>query len=288
MPDILDIEGLSVRYHMPNGVMRALEEIDLKVPQATRVAIVGESGSGKSTLALAIGGFLTGANVEQTARRFEFDGKPVALSPAGRLPIKKPGLSMVFQDAMTSLDSVWTIESQLAGVLRAHEKLSRREARDRAREWLLRVGLRDTDRVLRSRPYELSGGMRQRVMLAIALCTRPKLLIADEPTSALDAALAENVMELMTELTADLKASLLIITHDIDLCRHFADRVVVFRHGRVVEDLASENLSDARHPYTRGLLACVPTLDSVDLDRLPTLEEFGVRASSANDAEAAL
>lgn len=170
--------------------------------------------------------------------------------------------------------------------MRAHEKLTQRQARDLAREWLLRVGLDDTARVMRARPYELSGGMRQRVMLAIALCTRPKLLIADEPTSALDAALAENVMQLMTELTVDLKASLLVITHDIDLCRHYADRVVVFRHGRVIEDLKSRDLAAARHPYTRGLLACVPTLDSVDLERLPTLEDFTGLPSSAADGEA--
>jgi peptide/nickel transport system ATP-binding protein len=191
---------------------------------------------------------------------------------------------MVFQDAMASLDSVWTIESQLTSVLRANEKLSRRDARDRAREWLLRVGLTQTERVMRARPYELSGGMRQRMMLAIALCTRPRLLIADEPTSALDAVLAESVMELMSELTAELSASLLIVSHDIDLCCKFADTIVVFQRGRVVEELDTAKVSEARHPYSRGLLNCIPALDSADLDRLPTLEDF---APSADNLEAA-
>lgn len=111
MPAILDVEGLCVQYRLSSGTMQALTDVDLKIHQATRVAVVGESGSGKSTLALAIGGFLTGANVEQTARRFEFDGQPLPMASTGRLPTRRPGLSMVFQDAMTSLDSVWTIES---------------------------------------------------------------------------------------------------------------------------------------------------------------------------------
>ena len=278
MTDLLNIEGLSVSYCTPAGGFQVLDDVDLTIPEGTRVALVGESGSGKSTLALAIGGFLTAGAVEMTARRFEIDGQSVPLASSARLPRKRPGLSMVFQDAMTSLDSVWTIESQLTGILRNSEGLGRRDARDRAREWLIRVGLDQTERVMRARPYELSGGMRQRVMLAIALCTRPRLLIADEPTSALDAVLAESVMELMSELTAELSASLLIVSHDIELCRQFSDRIVVFRHGRIVEELESAKASEARHPYSRGLLNCIPTLDSAGLDRLPTLEEFDVPA----------
>ncbi len=279
---LLEVQGLDVTYHTAAGGFRVLQDVDLAIAQGMRVALVGESGSGKSTLALAIGGFLTADAVTMSARKFEIDGQAVPLASAEKLPRKRPGLSMVFQDAMTSLDSVWTIGSQLTSVLRATDNLSREEARDRAREWLVRVGLNQTERVMKARPYELSGGMRQRVMLAIALCTRPRLLIADEPTSALDAVLAESVMELMSELTDQLSASLLIVSHDIELCRQFADTIVVFRHGKVIEQLDTASLSEARHPYSRGLLNCIPTLEGANLDRLPTLDDF---ARSTDDPE---
>jgi peptide/nickel transport system ATP-binding protein len=178
---------------------------------------------------------------------------------------------MVFQDAMTSLDPVWTIGSQLSAVLKASGGFSRQERVAQAEAWLRRVGLHDTERVLRSRPYELSGGMRQRVMLAIALCGRPKLLIADEPTSALDASLARDVMELLVELAGELGTALLVVSHDIQLCSEYSDRTLVMYGGRVVEETPSSGLSEARHPYTKGLLRSIPTLESADLDVLPTI-----------------
>jgi peptide/nickel transport system ATP-binding protein len=182
---------------------------------------------------------------------------------------------MVFQDAMTSLDPVWTIAQQLKSVLSANGSRSRREIADRSHEWLRRVGLPEGDRILRSRPYELSGGMRQRVMLALALCGNPKLLIADEPTSALDASLSRDMMELLVELVRDLGTSLLIVSHDIQLCTEYSDRMLVMYGGRIVEEGPSSSLArDARHPYTMGLLRCVPTLESATLDELPTLSSF--------------
>lgn len=181
---------------------------------------------------------------------------------------------MVFQNAMTSLDPVATIGSQFADVLRGTARVKRREARSRAAQWLHSVGLKDSRRVLKLRPYELSGGMRQRVMLALAMCGEPKLLIADEPTSALDASISRDVMDLLRSMTERTGASLLIISHDIDLCRMYVDKVIVMYQGEIVDICAADRIEqEATHPYTLALTECVPTLESAKLHRLPTLDE---------------
>jgi ABC-type glutathione transport system ATPase component len=279
-PPLLIVEGLSVSYLGLSGPQIALRDVSVAVGAGERVAVVGESGSGKSTLALSIAGFLNGAEVARSARRMEFYSAPIGAAPSGRLPETPKGIAMVFQDAMTSLDPVWTVKSQLLAALRANSGLSKREALGQAEDWLGRVGLPATDRVLRARPYELSGGMRQRVMLAIALCSRPKLLIADEPTSALDAQLSNQIMNLMTEMTRMLGTALLIVTHDILLSSRFSDRTIVMRRGRVVETLRSADLeTSAKDPYTIGLVNCVPTLNAAQLEWLPTLRERALAAS---------
>jgi peptide/nickel transport system ATP-binding protein len=283
---ILTVEGLAVSYVGSQGRVAALRDIDLTVAAGEHVALVGESGSGKSTLALAIAGLLTGPHVECRARHMEFSGQPIDLAHRSRLPRIPPGMAMVFQDAMTSLDPVWTVESQLQAIITAHSNCRRVQARDRACGWLKRVGLSDTERVLRARPYELSGGMQQRVMISIALCAEPKLLIADEPTSAIDAVLSRELMELLFELGNDLGTTILMVSHDIALCREYADRIVIMNEGCIVEQHASATLEEnARHPYTVGLLRCVPTLDSIGLDQLPTMGAVRAqRPSSAHDA----
>jgi ABC-type dipeptide/oligopeptide/nickel transport system ATPase component len=269
----LVVDRLSVFYGSGPGAVRAVNDVSFRIAPGERVALVGESGSGKTTLGLAIAGFLTQPGIRLEAGRLEFEGRPLTRHANGRLPVRTPGLSMMFQDAMTSLDPVWTIGSQIAAVIRAQEKLRRSEVRERCREWLHRVGIHDVDRVLKNRPYELSGGMRQRAMLAIALCGKPRLLIADEPTSALDASLSRNTMDLLLELTEDAGASLLIISHDILLCQDYADTTMVMRHGDIVETGSSTTLAaTAVHPYTIGLLRCVPTLESAGLDELPTFD----------------
>jgi peptide/nickel transport system ATP-binding protein len=271
--DLLRVEGLTVRFR--DAPTAAVNDASLRIGHGERIALVGESGSGKTTLGLAIAGFLTQRDVTISARTMDFDGRPAMREKPSRLPRRTPGLSMVFQDAMTSLDPVWTIAQQLKSVLSANGSRSRREIADRSHEWLRRVGLPEGDRILRSRPYELSGGMRQRVMLALALCGNPKLLIADEPTSALDASLSRDMMELLVELVRDLGTSLLIVSHDIQLCTEYSDRMLVMYGGRIVEEGPSSSLArDARHPYTMGLLRCVPTLESATLDELPTLSSF--------------
>ncbi|WP_353807650.1 ABC transporter ATP-binding protein [Agromyces sp. SYSU T00194] len=272
----LVVDGLTVRYGGPTGPA-ALDDVSFTLEQGSRVALVGESGSGKTTLALAIGGFLTTSTVDVQSGRFEFEGRALSARPSGPSPLPKriPGIAMVFQDAMTSLDPTWTIGSQLRAVLRGNEKASRKALDARAAEWLRKVRLDDTDRVLAARPYELSGGMRQRVMMALALCGDPRLIIADEPTSALDASLARSTMDLLLELTEERGASLLLVSHDIQLCREFTERMLVMYHGRMVDNVDSDAADrEAQHPYTKGLLRCVPTLDSVDSPRLPTLTDY--------------
>jgi ABC-type dipeptide/oligopeptide/nickel transport system ATPase component len=281
---ILTVEDLSVSYLGPQERVAALRNIDLSVARGEHVAIVGESGSGKSTLAMAIAGLLSGPHVECRTRRMEFDGQPIELAHRARLPRLPLGLAMVFQDAMTSLDPVWTIESQLLAVIRAHGKTRRLQAQDQARSWLRRVGLSDIERVLRARPYELSGGMQQRVMIAIVLCAEPKLLIADEPTSAIDAVLSRELMELLFELGNELATTILMVSHDIALCREYADRIIIMADGCIVEQLASAEIEEgARHPYTIGLLRCIPTLNSIDLDRLPTMASVKAQLSPGVD-----
>ena len=280
---LLTVKNLSVRYGVggPKPVT-ALHNVSLTLERGERVALVGESGSGKTTMGLAIAGFLTQVGVEVTSSALEFDERSVDRTHVSRMPRRTPGMSMMFQDAMTSLDPVWTVGSQLLAVLKANDKLSRREARDKARDWLQRVGLTDIERVMKARPYELSGGMRQRAMLALALAGNPRLLIADEPTSALDASLSREAMELLVELTDDFGASLLIISHDIHLCQEYADRTMVMFGGEIVEEGPSATLADtATHPYTIGLLRCIPTLDSATLDELPTLASVAAELAAA-------
>lgn len=269
---LLEVRGLTVGYPIPDGESVAVRDAALSIGVGEQVALVGESGSGKTSLAMAVAGFL-GGSARVTSELLAFDGVPLDRNPRAGVPRRTPGMAVVFQDAMTSLDPVWSVGSQLTTVVRSATRCSRREATERAREWLVRVGLTDTRRVLRSRPYELSGGMRQRAMLALALAGAPKLLIADEPTSALDASLSRAVMELLQQLATDTGTSLLIVSHDIRLCQEFSDAMVVMYHGEIVDAGPSAELErTATHPYTRGLLRCVPDLDARHAHRLPTLD----------------
>jgi len=273
--DLLTIKDAVVSYAGENGArIPAVTEASFAIAPGEHVAIVGESGSGKTTLALAVAGLLTAPGAVAEFGEFTFDGVAVERGKVAPVPHRTPGMSMVFQNAMTSLDPVATIGSQFVDVMRGLAKVSKKEAKRRAADWLVRVGLVDTDRILRLRPYELSGGMRQRVMLALAMCSEPKLLLADEPTSALDASVSRDVMDLLRSMTERTGASLLIVTHDIDLVRVYVDKVVVMYHGRVVDVCNAARIEEeATHPYTLALTRCVPTLESVDLDRLPTLDE---------------
>ncbi|GAA3932267.1 ABC transporter ATP-binding protein [Microbacterium soli] len=277
---LLRVGSLTVTFGF--GAHAAVRGVSFDVKAGERVAIVGESGSGKSTVCNAIAGFLRDDGTSIDAAVLEFEGKDLRGRRRTHIPVRTPGMTMVFQDAMTSLDPVWTIRNQLKSAIVSGGGVRRRDWLPVAEEALRRVGLTDVERILRARPYELSGGMRQRVMLAIALSGRPRMLIADEPTSALDATLSKDVMELMVELTEESEVALLLISHDISLCREYTDRLLIMFDGELVEDLSAAGADTARHPYTRGLLNCVPTLDNYKVDRLPTIQQF-VRSHKAED-----
>lgn len=272
---LLAVDKISVTYTTGRGTTNAVSEVSFSIARGEKVAIVGESGSGKTATCLAVAGFLTHPDAHVSARSVRFEGHEIDLEHRPRLPERIPGIAMIFQDAMTSLDPVWSVGSQLVAVLRNTRRLSAVDAQAAAREWLTRVGLHETDRVMQSRPGQLSGGMRQRVMIALALAGEPRLVIADEPTSALDAALARSAIELLVQLTSERDVGLVIVSHDIHLCEHYCDRVLVMYGGQLVETGASDVLAEeARHPYTAGLLASVPDLESaMSLERLPTIPE---------------
>lgn len=271
---LLTVSGLRVEYRTDEGVTTAVGDVGFSMRAGERIAIVGESGSGKTATCLAIAGFLTHPAVS-VAGSVTFSGKEFEIADRPRLPPRVPGIAMIFQDAMTSLDPLWTVGSQLGAVLRNTGGIRGTKARALSSQWLQRVGIDDVDRVLKSRPGELSGGMRQRVMIALALAGGPKLVIADEPTSALDAVLARNAMELLVRLTTEEGIGLIIVSHDIHLCQRFCDRILVMYGGSLVEAGNAEVLSHrSRHPYTQGLLQSVPTLaKALEDDRLPTIPE---------------
>ncbi|MDF3284629.1 ABC transporter ATP-binding protein [Gordonia sp. N1V] len=267
---VLEVADLTVAYH---GAVK-VEPTSFTVRRGERLAIVGESGSGKSSIANAIGGFISPEAGTVSATTLTCMGRSLLDAPAKRIPARREGISMIFQDAMSSLDPVWSVGSQLLAVLPSARHGSRRARRGIAEERLRQVGITDPRRVMGALPEQLSGGMRQRVMMAIALAGEPELLIADEPTSALDVTLAITVMELLTGLAADEGAALVFISHDLPLSRKYCDRMLVMRAGRIVEHLDPEHVTDATDPYTRGLFACMPTLQSCDRDRLPTVDDL--------------
>jgi oligopeptide/dipeptide ABC transporter ATP-binding protein len=256
---VLEIDGLSVEFRTPEGWVRVVEGVSLTVPEGVTVGLVGESGSGKTVTSLAVMGLLP----RDTARvrgSIKLSGREVVGMSRRELgDLRGSEMAMVFQEPRRSLDPAFTVGHQIAEVLRRHEGLSRREAGERAVALLDRVGIADAPRRSRAYPHEFSGGMCQRVMLAIALACKPKLLIADEPTTALDVTVQKEMLDLMNELQAELGISILFITHDLGVVGQMCDWVNVMYAGQVVESTPMERLFfRPRHPYTEGLLAAIP------------------------------
>ncbi|RVB80466.1 MULTISPECIES: ABC transporter ATP-binding protein [unclassified Mesorhizobium] len=250
---VLSIRDLSVRFG--RNSIDALSNVSFDVGRE-RVGIVGESGSGKSTAGRAIMRLLPGsANV--AAKRMDFNGEPLLArteKDMGRLRGKE--LALIMQDPRYSLNPVLTIGKQIAEAARLHLGMKGRDALARARDMLVRVRIQDPDRVLKLYPHQISGGMGQRVMIAMMLLARPKLVIADEPTSALDVSVRKDVLMLLDELVRENNSGLILISHDIRMVSAFCERILVMYSGRVVETLT--NLEEAQHPYTRGLIAAMP------------------------------
>ena len=261
---LLAVRDLRVSFGLRGQkAVTAVDEVSFDIRPGEHLGLVGESGSGKSVTSLAVMGLLPKRGV-QVAGEIEYAGRDLlTLGRKAMASIRGREIAMVFQDPMTSLNPVVTIGVQLSEVLIQHFSLSKSEARTRAGDLLARVGIPDPASRLRSYPHEMSGGMRQRVLIAMALACEPRLLIADEPTTALDVTIQAQVLELLKDLVADTDAALLLITHDLGVVAGLCDRVNVMYSGRIVESAERHDLfGQPRHPYTGGLLASVPRLDS--------------------------
>ncbi len=268
---LLEILNLGVEFGSLRAPFRAVDGVDLTIEPGEIVGIVGESGSGKSVTSLAVLG-LVGYPGRVTADRINFDGKDLlTLSPRERRGINGRDIAMIFQEPMTSLNPCYSVGFQIAEVLRVHEGGSRQERRRRTVELLDQVGIPDPAARLSAFPHQLSGGMNQRVMIAMAIACNPKLLIADEPTTALDVTIQAQILDLLLDLQKKRGMALALITHDLGVVAETAQRVVVMYAGQVVEASEADSLFAApRHPYTAALLEALPERVSAH-DRLPTI-----------------
>jgi peptide/nickel transport system ATP-binding protein len=267
---LLEVDGLTVTFPSPQGPLSVVKNVSFRMGRE-KLGIVGESGSGKSMTAKALMGLVPSPG-RMEARKLKLGDTDLArLDPAGWRALRGRRIGMILQDPKHSLNPVQRIGAQIAETLRLHGDFSRAERRLRARAVLAAVGIEDPERMLRAFPHELSGGMGQRAMIAIMLVLSPDLLIADEPTSALDVVVREQVLSLIDRLQAERGMGLILISHDLPMVARFCDRIVVMYRGRVVETIESRRLGEARHPYTRGLIACLPSPASRGRD-LPVLE----------------
>jgi peptide/nickel transport system ATP-binding protein len=260
---LLEVENLQTHFRTPDGIVHAVDGVSFAVGRGETVAIVGESGSGKSVMANSILRLIP-QPPGKIAGQVRFEGEDLlAVSESAMRGIRGNRISMVFQEPMTSLNPVLTIGGQIAEPLRLHQRLGRKEMAERAVEMLNLVGIAEPRRRAGEYPHQLSGGMRQRVMIAIALACNPQLLIADEPTTALDVTIQAQILDLMADLKRRVGAAIIIITHDLGVVAEIAERVIVMYAGRKVEEAKVVDLfRTPRHPYTQGLLAAVPRLGS--------------------------
>ncbi|NTF43855.1 ABC transporter ATP-binding protein [Rhizobium rhizogenes] len=259
MTELLTVENLRVRYPTRTGIIEAVRGVSFTLGRE-RLGIVGESGSGKSQTGRAIMG-LTPPHALISADKLNFSGMDLlSISAKERRSLRGKRTAMVLQDPKYSLDPVMPIGKQITETLRTHEKVGRGEARDRAMAMLEAVQIRDPARVYNLHPHEVSGGMGQRVMIAMMLIAGPELLIADEPTSALDVTVQLDVLGIMDKLVSERGMGLIFVSHDLRLVSSFCDRVIVMYAGRVVEEIKASELNNAQHPYTRGLLNCMPVI----------------------------
>ena len=263
---LLEIENLQVQFHTDDGVVNAVNGISLAIEPGETLGIVGESGSGKSVSSLAVLGLLPMPPAKILSGTARFQGRDLLkLSQNELADIRGNRIAMIFQDPMTSLNPFLTIGQQLTEVSRIHLHHSHHQARRHAIEMLERVGLPAPERRLDDYPHQFSGGMRQRVMIAMALSCKPALLIADEPTTALDVTIQAQILELMKELQRAEGTAIILITHDLGVVANICRRVNVMYAGRFVEEAAVDDLfARPRHPYTLGLLKSIPRLDTAD------------------------
>jgi len=268
---LLSVENLSVTFNTPKGIVEAVRGVSFDVGQE-RLGIVGESGSGKSQTGRAILG-LTPGRID--ADRIEFDGVNLRDAPDRILrDIRGRRISMIMQDPRYSLNPVMTVGWQIAEAYRVHTNASRRDAKRMALDMLKTVRIREPQKVYGLYPHQVSGGMGQRIMIAMMLIPGPDLIIADEPTSALDVTVQLQILAILDDMVRDGGMGLIFISHDLQLVSSFCDRIVVMYGGQIMEVLDSGNLDQAKHPYTRGMLNCLPDIDKQQ-EILPVLQRDG-------------
>jgi peptide/nickel transport system ATP-binding protein/oligopeptide transport system ATP-binding protein len=273
MEKLLEVRGLRTHFHTDRGLFRAVDGIDFSVGRGRTVGLVGESGCGKSVTSLSVMGLVASPPGQVEADAILFEGRDVlGLSPDERRRLRGGKMSMIFQEPMTSLNPVHTIGQQIVEAILAHTQLSPQAAKARAVEMLELVRIPSAKQRVDDYPHLLSGGMRQRVMIAMALSCEPALLIADEPTTALDVTIQAQILDLLQDLQRRLGMAMLIITHDLGVIAEIADEVVVMYAGKIVESAPVDALfADPQHPYTIGLLGSIPRIE-VDRERLSTIE----------------
>lgn len=272
---ILKVENLTVDFTTDDGIIHAVKNISFEIPKGKTLGLVGESGSGKSVTSLAIMRLIPNPPGKITSGKIHFQGQELLSLPEAEMrQVRGNKISMIFQEPMTSLNPVFTVGEQIAEAIMLHQNLNKSAANKKVLELLDQVGIPDPASRVNSYPHEMSGGQRQRIMIAMAIACEPDLLIADEPTTALDVTIQKQILELLASLQKKYGMSVLFITHDLGVIGDIADEVIVMYRGDIVERGTKENIfKKPQHPYTKGLIACRPTLEKSPR-RLPTVSDF--------------
>ena len=271
---LLEVQGLKTWFHTDAGLSRAVNDVSFFVEKGKTLVIVGESGCGKSITSLSIMGLVQTPPGEIAGGKILFEGEDLLEKTEEEMrSIRGKKIAMIFQEPMTSLNPVFTIGQQLIETLMLHENLTKQQAREKGIEMLKLVKIPLAEKRFDEYPHQLSGGMRQRVMIAMALCCSPKLLICDEPTTALDVTIQAQILELINELKEQTGTSVMMITHDLGVIAEVADNVMVMYAGKVVEHATCDQIFEKpMHPYTYGLMNCIPKLDDDDTKELSVIE----------------
>ncbi|MGM0834731.1 MAG: ABC transporter ATP-binding protein [Bacillota bacterium] len=259
---VIEVKGLQTSFFIDDGEIPAVDSIDFYINEGEILGIVGESGCGKSVTSLSIMGLVPNPPGKITGGEILFNGENLVNASERRMrQIRGNDIAMIFQEPMTSLNPLFTISSQLTEAIRIHNKCSKKQAKDRAIEILKLVGLPRAEELINEYPHQLSGGMRQRVMIAMAMACDPKVLIADEPTTALDVTIQAQILKLMKKLNQDMNTAIMLITHDLGVVAEVCERVVVMYAGKIVEEGEVRTIfKDPKHPYTAGLIKSVPDM----------------------------
>lgn len=275
MPNrVLEVSNLQTHFFTDEGVVPSVDGVSFYINQEETLGIVGESGSGKSVTSLSIMQLVPNPPGRIVGGEILFEGENLLKKTADQMrKIRGNDMAMIFQEPMSSLNPVYTVGDQIAESVSLHEKVTKREAFNRAVEMLRLVGIPSPERRAREYPHQMSGGMRQRIMIAMALSCNPKMLIADEPTTALDVTIQAQILDLMKKLKSEFHAAIMLITHDLGVVAEMCDRVAVMYAGKVVEEASTGDLfREPLHPYTQGLLASIPRIDEERRDKLHVIE----------------